>query len=96
MQERAGQIHARLQDSSVTASGTAMTAANGKPYATAKVRVPTREGDALFVDRNGNARPSVDLAHGVLTPYHVARKRKLIRDIDAARTAGDLRLSEDP
>jgi single-stranded DNA-binding protein len=101
------------------------TAANGKPYATAKVRVPTRAGDALFVrviafdaearrallalsdgdsvtlageltpkvwvDKEGNARPAVDLlAHGVLTQYHVARKRKLLRDLEDTAKPGDL------
>lgn len=94
------------------------TTAGGKPYATVKVRVPTRAGEALFVnviafdeypvkallslsdgdsialageltpkvytDKEGNARPSLDLlAHGVLTQYHVARKRKLLRDLEA-------------
>jgi hypothetical protein len=98
---------------------------NGKPYATVKVRVPTRAGDALFVnviafdpdtvrgllalsdgdsvslageltpkawtDTEGNARPSVDLlAHGVLTQYHVVRKRKLLREVVESANSGDL------
>jgi len=106
------------------------TAANGKPFATAKVRVPSREGDALFVnvitfdreavaalvalsdgdsvaltgeltpkvwvDKEGNARPSIDLlAHGVLTQYHVARKRKMTRDIDVPAKPGGLAFGDE-
>lgn len=86
----------------------------GKAFATAKVRVATREGESVFVnviafappavtallaledgagvalareltpgvwtDKDGKARPSLDLvAHQVLTEYHIARRRKLIR-----------------
>ena len=86
----------------------------GKPFATAKVRAATGEGESLFVnviafdgsvcagllalgdgdsvslsgaltpkvwtDRDGQARPALDLvAHGLLTSYHVTRKRKAIQ-----------------
>jgi single-stranded DNA-binding protein len=99
------------------------TASSGKPYATAKIRVPTRAGETLFVnviafdaepvrallalsegdsaalageltarayaDRDGNPRPSLDLlARSVLTPYHVARKRKAVRDAGATTDNG--------
>ncbi len=44
-----------------------------------------------WVDEEGNARPSLDLlAHAVLTPYHVARKRNAIREPDRRVVAGDL------
>ncbi len=93
------------------------TSATGKPFATAKVRAPTRNGEALFVnviafaqaavaallaladgdtvalvgeltptawtDKEGKARPGLDLlAHAVLSEYHVARKRKAVREAD--------------
>jgi single-stranded DNA-binding protein len=94
------------------------TGSSGKPFTTAKARVATRDGDAIFVnvicfsadaqrallalgdgdsvalsgemtpkvwtDKEGNARPVVDLlAHAVLTAYHVKRRR------DAATPAKD-------
>jgi single-stranded DNA-binding protein len=35
----------------------------------------------VWTDKNGEARPALDLtAHAVLTEYHVARKRKAVRD----------------
>jgi single-stranded DNA-binding protein len=93
-------------------------AKNGKSFATAKVRVSTREGEAYFVNviafaepavaallrladgdsvalsgeltprvyvpPQGEPRPSLDLlAHAVISPYNVARKRKTIRDADS-------------
>jgi single-stranded DNA-binding protein len=102
----AGRLHGKPQ---------ARTAANGNQFATAKVRVATREGEAFFAnviafdaeavtallalgegasvalageltpkvwtDKNGEARPVLDLlAHAVLTPYHVQRKRQAVRD----------------
>lgn len=34
----------------------------------------------VWTDRDGNHRPAVDLvAHQVLTPYHVTRKRKAVQ-----------------
>ncbi len=44
-----------------------------------------------WVDKEGNARPSLDLlAHAVLTPYHVAHKRNAIREPDRRVVPGDL------
>jgi single-stranded DNA-binding protein len=35
----------------------------------------------VWVDKNGDARPSLDLvAHAVLTAYHVTRKRQAARE----------------
>lgn len=91
------------------------TSANGKRFATAKLRVSVRDGSACFVnvicfdagavtallalregdsaalsgeltpkvwtDKHGESKPSLDLlAHAVLTPYHVTRKRAAIRE----------------
>jgi len=37
-----------------------------------------------YADKEGNARPSVDLiAHAVLTEYHVLRRRKAITEVAA-------------
>jgi single-stranded DNA-binding protein len=37
----------------------------------------------VYTPQNGEPRPSLDLlAHAVLTPYHVARKRKAVRGSD--------------
>ncbi|MFM0263117.1 single-stranded DNA-binding protein [Paraburkholderia sediminicola] len=43
-----------------------------------------------WTDRNGDAKPTLDMvAHGVLTPYHVQRKRKAMQPgHDAATTNG--------
>ena len=36
---------------------------------------------SVFTDKNGAARPSLDLtAHAVLTPYQVTRKRQVLKD----------------
>ena len=93
------------------------TAKNGKPFATAKVRVSTRDGEAIFVNviafaegavtallalgdtdsvalsgeltprvyvpPQGDPRPSLDLlAHALISPYCVTRKRKTVRQAD--------------
>lgn len=47
----------------------------------------------VWVDREGVAKPSLDLvAHGVLTAYHVTRKRKAVagRQQDGTELADDL------
>lgn len=53
----------------------------------------------VWTDKEGNARPSLDLlAHGVLTPYHVARKRKVTReptDPHQGKPAGALPFDDD-
>lgn len=37
----------------------------------------------VWVDKNGQARPALDLvAHGLLTSYHVTRKRKAMQPAD--------------
>lgn len=99
---------------------TEKTSKAGKPFAVAKVRTTTGDGDSLFVnviafdvgtcaallglgdgdsvalagaltpkvwmDREGNTKPSLDMvAHGVLTAYHVTRKRKAV----ASKQEGD-------
>jgi single-stranded DNA-binding protein len=96
----------------------ARTASNGNQFATAKVRVSGRDGEAhyanviafdeaavaallalsagdsvalageltpkVWTDKDGTARPSLDLvAHAVLTPFHVARRRKAVRSADS-------------
>ncbi len=87
--------------------------ASGKPFVTAKVRVPTKDGDALFAsviafdakaqdallalgdgdsvalsgeltpkvwtDKDGGTHAAIDLvAHAVLSPYHVTRRRQAV------------------
>jgi single-stranded DNA-binding protein len=43
----------------------------------------------VWVDKNGDAKPTLDMvAHGVLTPYHVQRKRKAMQPDEAATTDG--------
>jgi single-stranded DNA-binding protein len=98
------------------------TSKTGKSFSTAKVRAPTRDGEALFVNviafdraaviallalhdgdsvaisgelsigiytaKDGTTRPSLDVvAHVVTTEYHVARKRKAVRDADGDERA---------
>jgi len=42
----------------------------------------------VWTDKDGKARPALDLvAHAVLTEYHVARKRKAVRQSDEPNTA---------
>lgn len=51
---------------------------DGDPVALAGALTPK-----AWADRAGNVRPTVDLvAHGVMTPYHVTRKRRVM---DAVR-----------
>lgn len=43
----------------------------------------------VWTDRNGEARPSLDLvAHAVLTTYHVTRKRKAVSNLGEHDAAG--------
>ena len=98
---------------------TERVASSGVRYTTAKVRVPTRAAEALFVNviafddqaisallalsdrdsvaisgeltpkvyvpKQGEPRPSLDLlAHSVISPYHVARRRKAVRAHDSS------------
>ena len=93
----------------------ARTSKSDNRFATAKVRIATSAGDAVFVsvvafadeavstllaladgdsvalsgeltpkvwiDKNGEARPALDMvAHVVLSPYHVTRKRQAVKD----------------
>lgn len=47
----------------------------------------------VWTDREGTARPSLDLlAHAVLTPYHVTRKRQAVREASAAEDGRQLPL----
>jgi len=92
---------------------TQRTGASGKPFAVAKVRTPTANGESIFVSviafapaaqaallalgdgdavalageltpkvwaaANGEHKPACDLlAHQVLTPYHVQRRREVV------------------
>lgn len=44
-----------------------------------------------WIDREGNPRSSADLvAHALLTPYHVTRKRKAMRQGDKGMDDADL------
>lgn len=44
----------------------------------------------VWTDKDGNARPSADMkAHALLTPYHVARKRRAMQVPDAPASAPD-------
>ncbi|MFM0011651.1 single-stranded DNA-binding protein [Paraburkholderia sediminicola] len=46
----------------------------------------------VWTDRNGGAKPALDMvAHGVLTPYQVQRKRKAMQPDEAAATSGTKR-----
>jgi hypothetical protein len=109
---------------------TARTDKHGHPYATCKVRVPTRDAAVQFVNvicfarpevtvlltleegdgvaiageltpsawiaEDGTARPVLDvLAHRVLTEYHVARKRKAVREAPERREESPARLPFD-
>ena len=102
-------IHGRLHK-----APQARTASNGRRFATANVRTPTKDGTAIFVSviafsesavtallaledgdavalageltpkiytprDGGEPRPSLDLlAHAILSPYHVKRRREAV------------------
>jgi single-stranded DNA-binding protein len=45
----------------------------------------------VWTDKHGEARPALDMvAHGVLTAYHVRRKRKAVQPGEQAARGGDL------
>lgn len=106
----------------------ARTAKNGRPFVTARVRTPTRDGETLLVNvvafhasviealaaledgeavalageltvgtwtaDDGTVRPSLSLtAHGVLSEYHVQRKRHAVairnRKVEDVTRQGD-------
>lgn len=71
------------------------TAKTGKPFAVAKVRVSAGDGEGVFVNVIAfdaapcAAHPALDIvAHQVLTPYHVQRKRRAVADSGGDRDAG--------
>ena len=49
-----------------------------------------------WIDKQGNAKPALDMvAHGVLTAYHVQRKRRAVRAEDAATDTNSNDLHDD-
>jgi single-stranded DNA-binding protein len=106
------------------------TAKNGKRFVTAKVRVSTREGGAIFVNvicfeeaaagalqalgdgdsialsgeatpgvwtaKDGTARPVLDLlAHAVISPFSVTRKRRAAMAAAASPAALELPFNDE-
>ena len=51
----------------------------------------------VWTDRNGEAKPSLDLkAHAVLTGYHVRRRRRAVQGEDEDKSAGNGTTRERP